>query len=393
MSAKKPQLFPLTGLRFFLALWVVVFHQASPEGYLGAWMPHFPEPVYCLLRTGYVAVGVFFVLSGFILSYNYSLATSWSSPQVIRFATARFARIYPAYCVGLLLVAPFVGYPLVKTFSLDKMVKESATAALNWTLLQSWIPRTASTWNAPGWSLSAEAFFYCCFPFVGVAVWRLSCWRGLLIAGSGIWVAALAAPSLAVSVPLSGFGNISATEIASHADPFWGNLITFNPLLRLPDFCIGVVVGRAYYLLHIKNSLLIGRGYLLYVPAMVLELMVLTHGHSVRLPFMSNGLLLPFHGLLILGLALGGGCLANSLSNRTLVFLGNASYAMYILHSPTAQWFDVVAKRVYPMGLGNMAGYVLLVICLSAIVFSVIEEPANRVVKQWLTARFYCITS
>src|SRR5689334_15839214 len=97
----RPQLRPLTSIRFFLALWVVVFHQALPGSYIGSWAASSAGPAFGFLRTGYVAVGVFFVLSGFILSYNYSLNTSWSRQQVVRFAVARFARIYPAYGVGL----------------------------------------------------------------------------------------------------------------------------------------------------------------------------------------------------------------------------------------------------------------------------------------------------
>ena len=65
MQITKSHLLPLTGMRFVLALWVVIFHQASAEGYLGPWLATMPDSVYYVLRTGYVAVGVFFGPSGF----------------------------------------------------------------------------------------------------------------------------------------------------------------------------------------------------------------------------------------------------------------------------------------------------------------------------------------
>ena len=155
----KTQLLPLTGLRFFLALWVVIYHQTATENYLGPLMASLPVPVYCFLRTGYVAVGVFFVLSGFVLSYSHSLTTRFSSSQLVSFAVARFARIYPTYCFGLLLIAPFIVETLLGRWSAAAATTEAAKAILNWTLLQSWVPRAAFSWNAPGWSLSDEAFF------------------------------------------------------------------------------------------------------------------------------------------------------------------------------------------------------------------------------------------
>src|SRR5579862_5200160 len=141
MAANKQQLSPLTGIRFYLALWVVVFHQAYANMFLGQLLPRLPEFAVSILRTGYVAVDVFFVLSGFVLSYNYSLEKSWTFSQFVRFGIARFARIYPAYCVGLLLVLPFVGASLLNDLSPSSVVTQLLAAILNLTLLQSWVPR------------------------------------------------------------------------------------------------------------------------------------------------------------------------------------------------------------------------------------------------------------
>src|SRR4051812_45730838 len=59
-----------------------------------------------LLRTGYLGVQFFFVLSGFILAYTYLPQRGTGFQRT--FWVARFARIYPVYVLGLLLVVPFV---------------------------------------------------------------------------------------------------------------------------------------------------------------------------------------------------------------------------------------------------------------------------------------------
>ena len=51
-----------------------------------------------------------------------------------------------------------------------------------------------------------------------------------------------------------------------------------------------------------------------------------------------NSALRPLNGMLLIGLALGGGPVARALSTRVAVYLGKSSYAMYILHVPILWW-------------------------------------------------------
>jgi peptidoglycan/LPS O-acetylase OafA/YrhL len=385
-STKQPQLLPLTGIRFFLALWVVIFHQPFFRGI--RWLSHFLDPFPIIIRTGFLAVGVFFMLSGFVLSYNYPLGTGWPWKNVVTFGIARFARIYPAYGVGLLLMAPFVVDPPLRPLG-----KALAVASLNWTLMQAWVPRTAVTWNYPGWSLSAELFFYCCFPFLGVALWKLSRPSSLFIAGLLLWVGSAMVPLLAILVPLTGPLPVTLLTDAPMADRFWFNVITYNPLLHLPQFCMGIIIGRTHHLLHNKNSSLLKRGYCLYVPGMILEMIALSFykSHGGNFFVLNNGLLLPLHSLIILGFSLGGGILARFLSVRPLVFLGNASYSLYILHIPVSRWMGYIGRRVFSTnleGFGATAFYIVVVVCLSSMCFKLIEEPANRIIKNLLVSRF-----
>src|ERR1700722_13625137 len=93
---RMPPIRSLTGARFIAALLVVCFH----------FVPHAPTWMNSIIRNGYLGVPFFFVLSGFILTYNYA-SDSQRQIGARSFWVARFARIYPIYLVSLVLSLPF----------------------------------------------------------------------------------------------------------------------------------------------------------------------------------------------------------------------------------------------------------------------------------------------
>src|SRR4051794_18365339 len=91
----RPPLRALTGLRFVAALQVLLYHVYAP-GSASA-----PGWVRALAGSGYVGVGLFFVLSGFVLAYNYLEPMEAGEVSPREFWAARLARIYPVYLLGL----------------------------------------------------------------------------------------------------------------------------------------------------------------------------------------------------------------------------------------------------------------------------------------------------
>ena len=89
---------PLTSIRFFLALGVVLFH------YQLTWT--LPPEAAGLLNRARLGVDVFFILSGFILTHVYLQGDA--APDYRRFIVARFARIYPAHLFILLAMLALV---------------------------------------------------------------------------------------------------------------------------------------------------------------------------------------------------------------------------------------------------------------------------------------------
>ena len=87
-SPERRSIEALTGLRFFAALIVVVSHfpQIIP-------IERFQVP---LERQGAAGVTIFFVLSGFVLAYNYADTFRTSTAGTLAFMRARIARIWPS---------------------------------------------------------------------------------------------------------------------------------------------------------------------------------------------------------------------------------------------------------------------------------------------------------
>jgi peptidoglycan/LPS O-acetylase OafA/YrhL len=342
--------------------------------------------------TGYSAVSAFFVLSGFVLAYNYDLRTLPRAPNLSRFTIARFSRIYPAYATGLLLFVPFAIYRLAAGIEASTYAG-TGPFILNALLLQAWIPGAALTWNFPGWSLSDEAFFYAVLPFAGARLARIGVGQGrrvvirLLCVAAALWVLSLVVPVFAIVDRIPHFGDAPATDDQLLGAGPWANVIRYNPLLRLPEFCIGVVLALLYRSIPARSRFW-KRGAYFYIPAVLAILGVLASGDVIPYPVVHDGLLAPAYAMLIFGLALEGGVLVRFLSMPVLVFLGNASYSMYILHVPVYAWMNVGFRRVLhldPHGIFWFICYVSAVVGLSALFFRKAEEPVHRWLRKKLT--------
>lgn len=347
----KPQILPLTGLRFFAALIVVVHHFATPDN---VWLANFK-------LHSFLGVTLFFVLSGFILSYTYVERPGQMKGSHRDFWAARIARIYPVYFVGLLLFAPFM---LRGDEALSLKLSVGAASIL---LVQSWVNAFQpglfwNMWNPPGWSLSAEALFYLSFPFFCVRLSKLRM-RGLLLAIGVCWIASIAATIVYV---LTG----------SASRGIW----MFNPVLRLPEFVMGVTLGIAW---KRRATDALDRIAPYAGPAAVVALTA-----SLFLPLSDewyfNGMSAPLVAVIVCSLACNRGWLARFLSMRLVVVLGSASFSLYILHWPLWRtWQFLIAKSIVQLPAPEMSFpiYLGLSIIASYICFRLIEEPANKLLR------------
>jgi len=317
---------------------------------------------------GYVGVNFFFVLSGFILVYTYD------GPELNprNFWWARFARIYPAYLLSLIFAAPFFFSALrhldLPFFAWSKQHTLWA-CTLTLGLLQAWVPQAALTWNPVCWSLSVEAFFYLVFPFLLLRARRLST-SGLILGLFALWLVSLSFSFGYVLIHPDGLDKINSPETSL----FWKNVLSFNPVVRLPEFMIGMLAGK----LFLSGADQQKTATPLFLTGLSAFACVVVFANKIPNPVISAGLLSPAFAAIIYGAAHQPRW-ASFLTNRWLVLLGDASYSLYLLHSLViTRVFDQLP--LFPRAVrvaASLAGAMLA----SWLAYRFVEEPARRLLR------------
>jgi peptidoglycan/LPS O-acetylase OafA/YrhL len=300
----------------------------------------------------------------------YTYAGTGVSPR--RFWQARFARIYPAYSLSLLLSAPFFFFAVrhleIPFLAWSKQHLVTA-CVLTLGLLQSWFPQAALTWNAVCWSLSVEAFFYLVFPIL--LLWNREFTSRKLFWVVVLWsVVSLATAVLYIVVHPDGIDKINSGETTL----LWKNVLSFNPLVRLPEFLVGVFAGRLF--LSAKTRPALAAPLVLFGIAVVLALVLLAD--RIPRPLISAGFLSPSFAAIIYGLALRPGW-AKFLKARTLILLGDASYSLYLLH-PTV--ISLVADHLSSLHWALRATLAFLAaVAASFASYYFVEEPFRKLLR------------
>jgi peptidoglycan/LPS O-acetylase OafA/YrhL/glycosyltransferase involved in cell wall biosynthesis len=356
---KKRNLDGLTGLRFFAAFGVVIYHFTGPA--LAGW----PAPLVNIAGSGFVAVTFFFLLSGFILSYNYLNANGEMRGTKRSFYSSRFARIYPAYLLAFLLAAPTnIPWSLRANHLTVAIAKLFFGGALVLTLQQAWTPWTAWYWNFPAWSVSVEAFFYLVFPFVAWRIYRIRP-SFCLLAACGLWIVSLCAPLALYLVKASTGGPATHLQMA----------VEFTPILRLPEFLIGISLGRMF---SSGSTLSLGLSKAIFCLSAVAILAVLAQVITIPDPLLT-ALLIPLFAILIYAVA--EGAFKRALSLPLLVLLGEASYGIYILQIPVAYLLHVPPPHA---SLGVFAMYSASLLAISVFSLRFIELPLRSRIRRFL---------
>ncbi len=369
------QLKPLTSVRFLFSLLVVMFH-AIPF-FAAAGINLWPAAIMPVIANGNIGVSFFFVLSGFILSYSY-LDRLRDQTDYFEFWQARFARIYPAYLLAFAVFLPLAMYSIAHS---GRVGLALVTAILQVTLTQAWVPAAALQWNFPAWSLSVEAFFYVLFPFLFLNARRLSsrnlilcCFGAYLLSQIGAFVGWRFGPALAELInEVLGFAQPSPNEQSS--------FFMYLPIFRLPEFMFGLALGLLFtrvpplpavwrQVTWLAGCIGFGIGFI--------EISPLIPGE-----FINNGLLMPFLGLVLFGLAYSKSRVFN---HPLFVRLGDASYSLYLLHIPIWNWllhidghlanFQTYSPRLF------FLIYLACVIGASLLSMTFIEAPARRLIRK-----------
>lgn len=314
-----------------------------------------------------VGVSLFFVLSGFILVYTYA-GRAFTAREFWR---ARFARIYPAYAFSLLVTLPWFLYAVFHTHwgVLPWPVAHLKLGMfLQIVLLHAWVPPATLMWNTVSWSLSVEAFFNLLFPYLLARLARVSAlW--LVLLGVTSWLATL---GMTTMYTVLNPDRLSRIDSDAYNAP-WLSVVKFDPLVRLPEFLIGMVCGL-YFLRRRSNSKvalpllcggLLGFGMVVYFSA------------RIPYPIVHTSLLAPAFAAIIYALALQPGFAVLRL--RPMVLLGDASYSSYLLHPfLIGVCFFALGAVFRKWGTIGVLLCFAIVCASSILVYRFLEEPARR---------------
>lgn len=350
----------LTGLRGVAAVFVVIFHDFKSNTLLG--------PAGAFLAHGYLAVDLFFVLSGFVLSLTYadSFAGPLRAATCLGFLRKRLGRILPLYaCV------------LAATLVLAPPASLSAHRLLaNALMIQGW--GLDGTIVVPSWSISTEFAAYLLFPVL--------VWAALGSGAAGAWAsAALACAALGLASAQSPADLHQVYHgVALKAGPLdVSATATAFPLLRcLGGFVLGMLAYRLAGLQSVAR-LAARPGAALLVAAAVLV--------GLEVPGDDVALVLLFVPLVIV-LAAGDSGLARLLSRPVVHWLGLVSYSIYLTQELVQTLLLVPLTNLmlaaHVPHAYSVAGALLLgiTVAVAALTYHGIERPARDWARR-LTAR------
>lgn len=328
-----------------------------------------------LFQFGYLGVSVFFLLSGYLLVWTEGKRVERGSYSLLNYAKRRALRLIPAYYMAILIV--LLVRPPTPTLE---------SFAVHLTFLHGFVPEYPRGLDPVFWSLTPEVVFYAALPLL---VLKLRGFKSRLAILAG-----LVAVSLATRLLMSG-GALESLPVLGES--LSGNRPYFFPTTHLYLFMVGVLLRML--VVRIQES-----GYdpgirgrtlgavLTVAPASLLlafPYLIIERGQVLLSPrtMLADGLV----ALIFASVLLGSPVMKPVLRWRPLVFFGEISYSVFLLHttviflvtsnflSGSRGWF---AEQGDPVVWGAFAGYVASVLALSTLVsylsYRFIESPFLR---------------
>jgi len=345
----------LTGIRALAALLVLGLHtdQNLPAG-VTAILP--------FLGRGYLGVDLFFVLSGFIITHVYLSSLAEPTASAIRiFLWHRLIRLYPVHVTVLAILVVLV-YVARSTGVPFNHPEQWQAADLLWqlTLLHAWGVTANLGWNAPSWSISAEWFAYLLFPLLAPAlIFVRERLAALLLA-----VAALAGAAAIFAIAQWDLNSwVGAPALVRVFGEFLCGAVALGQTARLASGSPPPRLPRS------SGDMLGMAGFLLFLI-----------GASSGLPDFGLVALL---ALTILGTATAQTVLTRLLGSTALVWLGEISYSIYMIHVPALlvlrRFWERAGFMHWPASAkaGAFAVTIGTIIALAAMLFYLVEQPAR----------------
>lgn len=339
----------LTSIRGIAALLVVLYHikiylYQYESSSMFSW----------LYNKGYLAVDFFFILSGFIIAYNYKkiFEQELQGNHYFIFVIKRFARIYPLHlfillCYLLVPVAYLVtSRPLnSELFSLDAFIAKFLLVDLWFVGMNFW-----ESWNVPSWTISGEFFAYLTFPFLCLFIQKRKKVAVLFFMFS-------------VSVIAISYESLGSRSL--------GDGISELGLLRC--FC-EFICGVCIYVFHQNFTTLTdntNKWIAIVVGALLVLLLLTIEKNHLYIPILFSALLYSLVGF--------NSVLHKILEIQPLVKLGDISYSIYLSHTFILTVYSMMfVSKMTDFDIIDALAYISITIIFSTFTYRYIEVPMRR---------------
>jgi peptidoglycan/LPS O-acetylase OafA/YrhL len=342
----------LTSFRFIAALLVYCFHAGLGYTY----------------QTGFLGVSFFFILSGFILAYNYSTRLiNKDFSQIKKFYIARIAKIFPIHVLTFLLAIPYYFFiplnhePILYVFQ----------AITNLFLIHSFIPFGNVSFNSVSWSLSDELFFYLMFPFIITLISRKFLRLSVrLIIVIILWI--LLVYSFTI-IPVDN--NLSK----------W--FVYFFPGTRIFEFLAGVNLGILFLRTRdLLNKLPFHLFSILECVSILLLIFIVFLSPNFNQNLRYGLIYVPFWGSIIFIFAFQKGLFSILMSKKLLVYLGEISFSFYMIHNLVLSYL-IFLRNPLNVSLFELSFCFIISIILSCLLYHFYEEPMRKKLKRYLNSK------
>jgi peptidoglycan/LPS O-acetylase OafA/YrhL len=406
-AGRRPDVPALSGLRFLAAFSVLLAHGLS------ATLTNNEPPngaVLWLMEASGFGMTLFFVLSGFVIHYNYAgLVTDGRWRGVAAFFWARFARLYPLFLL-MMFVYVLVSQRHVAYWTGRPEEINAIFQALPYFLLsiQSWIYKLINGGalidairggSPPTWSISTEWFFYLAYPLVAWLILRARA-PAIVLLVVGIWCVLWTSFSTGLydyspqidAWAVGHFGPIAGVQ--NHEDSFVRWLLYVSPYLRIGEFVLGAMTAQLYIVLQ-RHDVTRGENTLggaMFWAAVLSVLLVTYLEYSPDVPMTifrkmsTNFALAPSVALLVFCAARYQSAASRLLTSRPAIALGEASYSIYLVHSIVLiSAVKLTGSAVHGTAYNVLKLIVLIaiVVAISLLLYAYYEAPARR----WLRRR------
>lgn len=336
--------------RFIAAISIVIFHFGQNI------FPFNISYVSFLFQHANLGVSYFFVLSGFVMIIAYGRDKNklyfWD------FMKNRLARILPLYLFALFITLVFNWNRFNNTNDI----------ILNLLMIQSWFPSKATTINFPGWSLSVEIFFYLLFPLLLNRLYNKYPFRSIMKWGLLFWI----------------FSQLLFFLLDKQfliVPPYTSTDILYFPFLHLNEFVVGNIAGL-YFISKINHETKHSNFWYI-ITVLVLILVLLKYQTAIN---MHNGLLAIIFAVLIILISNSDDRVSKLAAKKELVFLGEVSFAVYILQVPVWYFFsDYRIMKLLGVEVDNHYLFssfrLIMLLLISCISYIYLEKPMRNYIR------------